>query len=491
MRKLVFILTLMACCMVGLTGHAAVTGTVQINDSVSMSLSGIIAKGLPVLVVETVDHEEPTCDYVSAPAGCMGQTIRNATKVPGRLVMYQRIVGVDSVTYDSGDYVKDVSGMTIKIRGNTSAYHDKKPYKIKLQKKKDLLLRGNEDVYEDKEWLLIRDQFLLTTAGFIVSDLLGMPWTPGHHFVNVVFNGEYRGVYLLCESVKRNPDCRINVDKTSGYIFECDPYWWNEDVYVTSVTKPKYNFTFKYPDSDDILPEQLAYMQTVVTAYENSLGKSDYPDKIDVVSFATWCLAHDLMGTQDSGGANRYYSKFDSSDTSLIEMPVLWDFDMAERTTSEWSRCHTSHFDQLFANANRRFVDEYVAQWRRVSSTFKKDFSTAMNAFSSSAQGRALKASTPLENLRWNTTMSVPNNVYYRINWYNKRVEWIDPAITALNPVGDVNVDGKVEIADVTLLIDALLGVGSSTMHAHDVNGDGQVTIADVTDLIDLLLAGA
>ena len=180
MRKLVFILTLMACCVVGLTGHAAVTGTVQINDSVSMSLSGIIAKGLPVLVVETVDHEEPTCDYVSAPAGCMGQTIRNATKVPGRLVMYQRIVGVDSVTYDSGDYVKDVSGMTIKIRGNTSAYHDKKPYKIKLQKKKDLLLRGNEDVYEDKEWLLIRDQFLLTTAGFIVSDLLGMPWTPEH-----------------------------------------------------------------------------------------------------------------------------------------------------------------------------------------------------------------------------------------------------------------------------------------------------------------------
>ena len=38
--------------------------------------------------------------------------------------------------------------MILKIRGNHSAYSEKKPYKIKLQKKADLLLRNNDDVYK-------------------------------------------------------------------------------------------------------------------------------------------------------------------------------------------------------------------------------------------------------------------------------------------------------------------------------------------------------
>lgn len=52
---------------------------------------------------------------------------------------------------------------------------------------------------------------------------------------------------------------------------------------------------------------------------------------------------------------------------------------------------------------------------------------------------------------------------------------------------GDVNGDGQVTIADVTALIDLLLGNGTAPA-AADVTGDGQVTIADVTALIDMLL---
>ena len=52
---------------------------------------------------------------------------------------------------------------------------------------------------------------------------------------------------------------------------------------------------------------------------------------------------------------------------------------------------------------------------------------------------------------------------------------------------GDVNGDGSVTIADVTALVDLLLGNGTAPA-AADVNGDGQVTIADVTALVDMLL---
>jgi hypothetical protein len=56
--------------------------------------------------------------------------------------------------------------------------------------------------------------------------------------------------------------------------------------------------------------------------------------------------------------------------------------------------------------------------------------------------------------------------------------------------LGDVNNDGVVNIADVTTLIDYLLGTGEINLNAADINGDDRVDIADVTDLIDMLLAG-
>ena len=55
---------------------------------------------------------------------------------------------------------------------------------------------------------------------------------------------------------------------------------------------------------------------------------------------------------------------------------------------------------------------------------------------------------------------------------------------------GDVNGDNEVNIADVTALIDYLLGRADDNFNetAADVNSDEEINIADVTTLIDLLL---
>ena len=56
---------------------------------------------------------------------------------------------------------------------------------------------------------------------------------------------------------------------------------------------------------------------------------------------------------------------------------------------------------------------------------------------------------------------------------------------------GDVNHDGNVNIADVTALIDYLLGGNNAVCTiCADVNGDSEVNISDVTTLIDLVLSG-
>ena len=57
---------------------------------------------------------------------------------------------------------------------------------------------------------------------------------------------------------------------------------------------------------------------------------------------------------------------------------------------------------------------------------------------------------------------------------------------------GDVNGDGSVTIADVTMLVNIILGTSPNPFEEEeniaDVNGDGSVTIADVTMLVNIIL---
>lgn len=59
--------------------------------------------------------------------------------------------------------------------------------------------------------------------------------------------------------------------------------------------------------------------------------------------------------------------------------------------------------------------------------------------------------------------------------------------------LGDVNMDGSVNITDVTVLINYLLGNPEPVFDvgAADVNTDGRITISDVTGLINILLTSA
>lgn len=57
--------------------------------------------------------------------------------------------------------------------------------------------------------------------------------------------------------------------------------------------------------------------------------------------------------------------------------------------------------------------------------------------------------------------------------------------------VGDVNGDGKVDVADINCIINVILEVESPSIYnGHaDVNGDGKVDVADINAVIDIILA--
>ena len=461
--------------------HDRMVGMGEGKDSITFA--SITATGLWVLDVNTEQGVWPTADYVYAPEGAWGLSIVNATDVPGRLM----ILDGNSVIYDSGDYVQDAKGMTLRLRGNSSAFYAKKPYKITLQDKADLLKRNNPS-FRDKHWLLIRDDEQFVAQGFELNRLLGMPWTPGYRYVNVVINNEYCGVYMLVESVRRNTNCRINISK-NGFLFELDPYWWKVDTYIESCLGFPVHYTFKYPETEELTDGDVAFMTDLLQKYEASMFNGHYEDYIDVDSYAKWTLGHDILSTNDAAGSNMYYMKYDRSASSKMVMPLMWDFTSQETDTARWARVHRDQYSPFFRNSNKIFLAAYVEHWHAIKEVLCDGMADALNGLKTSAQGKGLYASMTLNNRRWGTYYSPYSSIYKRVQWFKLRMPWLSRNIDALVARGDVNIDGVVDVADVNLLINMVLGKIAPALWKGDLTGDGTIDVGDVNALINIVLA--
>ena len=398
--------------------------------------------GLPWVEVTTVGGEEPTCDYLSPPPYATGSGIANATKVPGRLRIFDR----GEYVYDSGDYAEDAGGMTIRIRGNSSAYQPKKPFKVKLEKKADLLCRGDNGVFADRDWLLMKEEFLPKggallnlMVGLEMARLCGMPWEPQARFVNLTVNGDYRGVYMLCEAVERNVRCRVDVDKETGYIVEFDPYWWNEDLHFSTARHEK-EYTFKYPDPDEVTKEGMERIRDDLDRLEDALWAGTYPALIDVGSMATWLMAHDLLGTYDAYGSNIFITRHDTSPGSKLMMGPLWDFDSIMRTEGAWAPIH-NRFDFYFyyllclaPGRSNALAYTYLSRWEEAGKDVPEKMEEYLLAFAFSDEAAALQASNEWDLARWgHPGPSVEGMVLRAISWFRDRAAWMQRSVSTLD----------------------------------------------------------
>lgn len=111
-------------------------------------------------------------------------------------------VGVDGKVVYNGKLTQ------IKGRGNSTWVQSaKKSYQIKLDKKCDLLQTGNKD-NKNKTWTLITDYLdgtsLRNATAYELAQRLGVRSAVDYGFVDLYYDGEYRGSYLLCEKVQIN-----------------------------------------------------------------------------------------------------------------------------------------------------------------------------------------------------------------------------------------------------------------------------------------------
>ena len=232
------------------------------------------------------------------------------------------------------DYAGGRYGDSIKCRGNSTFGNDKKPFLINLDKPQDLLGMGSA-----RKWVLLANAYDPTNLrNKLVLDFAKktkLKWTPDCEYVDLYLNGEYNGLYLLCEKVEVGEN-RLNIDSNYGFLFtlaqpsKIHPgdvtFTTNKNRAIIIIYPP--NCTFK---NISILAEKINQVESMITQENDS--NNDLFEYIDLESWITRYLIDEIFlnidGDQDSS-----YFYIDRS--NKIYAGPVWDYDL----------CLGSYFDE-------------------------------------------------------------------------------------------------------------------------------------------------
>lgn len=246
----------------------------------------------------------------------------------------------------------------LEYRGNYSFSLPQKPYSLELRDASGLIAIDSSllDMPAESDWILLANyndkSFARNELPFELFDSMGHYGVRSRH-VDVVLDGEYQGIYLLAERIKRDmnridianlePYETIGQDLTGGYVIKID-YWDNNNSWQSNFSPIGYpgldiHFVYHYPNADDIVLQQKTYIQNFMNEFETALYSVDFKDPnigyrkyIDVPSFIDYFIVNEVARNGDGFKKSRFLWKdkdhADGTYRKLHEGPV-WDFDWA------------------------------------------------------------------------------------------------------------------------------------------------------------------
>ena len=251
----------------------------------------------------------------------------------------------------------------IRGRGNSTWDADKKPYKVKLDKKSDLFGMG-----KNKHWVLLANRFdnslMRNKMTYWLGEQLGMEFTPKSVPVEVVMNGEYYGSYFLTQQI-RVDSSRVAIDdledkegKTAteepvisgGYLLSMEPY--DDDAYSDNAfSTERANWFLEHPSFEDYKNEvQMEYIKNYMQQTENAIfGKGfksaegiPYSDYIDIPAAVDYYWVQMLSSNGDAYGSGSTYL-YKKRSGKLFWGP-LWDFDYVAWGDLEYDEYRVDEF---------------------------------------------------------------------------------------------------------------------------------------------------
>ena len=282
----------------------------------------------------------------------------------------------------------------IKLRGNSSLFFDQKRFTFETLKEDDkknkVELLG---MPADNDWVLLAPyndiSMMRDVFAFDMWNNMGH-WAPRTRYCEVVMNGRYIGVYILCEKIKRAEN-RLDIAKlkksdttgldiTGGYIVRIDPPDEGEKSFQSEVPgiittggmggfgggfpggpgggfggRATVTWTYFYPKSDKLTPEQEKYISDYIKTTEKVIQSDNFADPkegyakyIDVESFVDYIIHTELSLNADGLKRSTYFYKTKQNADGTggkLHAGTVWDYNLA------YGNCN-------FANANK--IDAWV-----------------------------------------------------------------------------------------------------------------------------------
>ncbi|WP_051313031.1 CotH kinase family protein [Sporocytophaga myxococcoides] len=306
------------------------------------------SSNLPIVVLET-----------------NGQTIADDPKITATIKIIYNGPGKRNQVTDTQINYKGSIG--IELRGNSSQSFDQKQYGFETRdaagNNLDTSLLG---MPKEKDWVLYAPwndiSMIRNVLGYHLWNKMDH-WGPRTRMVEVLLNGNYQGVYVLTESIKRG-DNRVQtaslkakdisgIDLTGGYIMKIDAKNSDEDKSFNSTVPgivsgsggfggtPSTTVTwlYHYPEPKNIQPAQEEYIRKYIDTVETLIQSPNFNDPVNgyekyisLQSFLDYLIHTEVSLNSDGLKRSAFFYKEkmdkDGSKGKLKAGPV-WDLNLA------------------------------------------------------------------------------------------------------------------------------------------------------------------
>ncbi|TAH04810.1 MAG: T9SS C-terminal target domain-containing protein [Sphingobacteriales bacterium] len=306
------------------------------------------SSNLPIIVINTGGQEIPNDPKITADMGIIYNGTAQRNNITDPLNHYNGKIGIEIRGQSSQSF--PMKSYSIELRDNAGASVDKSLFG--LPKEADWVLYAP---YTDKT--LMRN-FLAYT----MSREMGH-WAANCRFVEVMVNGDYKGIYVFMERIKRGSG-RVNIPKlnttdiagdavTGGYIFSLDkePNGWFSSYATPNATTSnnKRQFSYVYPKPENIVQAQKDYLKSYTDSFENALAGPNFQDAAngvrryaDINSFIDYFIVNEISRNVDGYRLSTYMYKDRASKGGKIIAGPVWDYDLAFRNADYCAGSNTS-----------------------------------------------------------------------------------------------------------------------------------------------------
>lgn len=388
------------------------------------------------------------------------------------------IMSTGGVNNSDGPFNEYNGNIGIETRGNSSQDFEKKSYTIELrdndgqQMSQSLLGMG-----ADSEWVLhalfIDKTLLRIPMSFYLHEKMG-EYACRWQYVEVVVNGDYKGVYALIEKIRQGLE-RLNIaaidsiDNSGGYILKMDwidPEEASFQSEFESMGGQEMTYEYIYPRGSQITDNMENYIKGRMFDWESALFSENfrnhkgehYTEWMERESFSTFFLINEFSKNSDGYKLSSFIHKNNDQIDPRFHAGPIWDFDQTYGLSAVCSNsnpkgwtylqnqpgCHDHENMPMWWESltkDDEFCNLLVNNWSQYRASFlQKDslfaWIDSQVEYLDSAIVRNFNRWDIINEDVWVTNYQMPGTykgeVVYMKKWIEHRLAWIDNNIGSI-----------------------------------------------------------